>query len=85
MGVQPSDTTDEAREVQFAAYRALTPSERVAIALQISDDVRSLSRHGIRMRCPELDEQGAHHEFLRILYGADLAAELIAISTRDDS
>ena len=85
MGVQPSDTTDEAREAQFAAYRAMTPSQRVEIALQLSDDVRSLSRSGIRWRHPELDERGVHHEFLRILYGSELAAELIAVSARDDS
>jgi hypothetical protein len=85
MGMQPSDTTDEAREVQFAAYRAMTASQRVVIALQLSDDMRSLSRSGIRWRHPELDERGVHHEFLRILYGSELAAELIAVSARDDS
>ena len=85
MSVEPSDTTDEAREVQIAAYRAMTPSQRVEIALQLSDDVRALSRSGIRRRHPEFDERGVHHEFLRILYGSELAAELIAVSARDDS
>ena len=84
MGVQPIDTTDEAREVQIAAYRAMTPSQRVEIALQLSDDVRAISRSGIRCRHPELDERDVHHEFLRVLYGSELAAELIEISARDD-
>ena len=84
MSVEPRDTTDEARDVQIAAYRAMTPSRRVEIALQLSDDVRAISRSGIRKRHPELDERGVHHEFLRILYGPDLAAELIAVSARDD-
>ena len=84
MGVQLSDTTDEAREVQIAAYRAMTPSQRVEIAFQLSDDVRALSRSGIRWRQPELDEQGVHREFLRILYGRELSAELFAVSARND-
>ena len=70
--------------MQIAAYRAMTPSQRVEIALQLSDDVRAISRNGIRRRHPDLDERGVHHEFLRILYGSDLAAELIAVSARDD-
>ncbi len=84
MSVQPRYTTDEAREVQIAAYRAMTPSQRVEIAFQLSDDVRALTQNGVRRRHPELDERGVHHEFLRILYGPDLAAELIAVSARDD-
>lgn len=84
MSVQPSDTTEEAREVQIGAYRAMTPSQRVEIALQLSDDVRALARAGVRRRHPELDEQGVHHEFLRILCGSELSAELIAVSARDD-
>lgn len=84
MSVQPRDTAHEAREVQIAAYRAMTPSQRVEIAFQISDDVRELSRSGIRHRHPELDERGVQNEFLRILYGAELAAELIAVSAHND-
>lgn len=84
MSVQPRDTSDEAREVQIAAYRAMTPARRVEIALQLSDDVRELSRSGIQRRHPELDERGVQYEFLRILYGSELAAELIAVSAHDD-
>lgn len=85
MSVQPRDTTDEAREVQIAAYRAMTPSQRVEIACQLSDDMREISRDGIRWRHPALDERGVQHEFLRVLYGSALAAELIAVSEHDDS
>jgi hypothetical protein len=84
MGGRISDTTDEARAVQIAAFRAMTPSRRVEVAFQLSDDVRTLARSGIRLRHPEFDEPQVHHEFLRILYGPELAAELIAVLARDD-
>ena len=84
MSVQPSDTTDEAREVQLSAFRAITPSQRAEIAFQLSDDVRTLTLTGIRWRHPELDDCGVHREFLRILYGPELAAELTAMSVHDD-
>ena len=70
MAARSNDTTDEADDVQIAAYRAMTPAQRVEIAFQLSDDMREVTLGGIRTRHRELDDRGVHHEFLRILYGS---------------
>ncbi len=41
--------------------------------------MREVTLGGIRTRHPEFDDRGVHHEFLRILYGSDLAAELMTM------
>ena len=73
------DTTAEAREVQLGVYRAMTGEQRVALALQLSDEMRQLSIDGIRSRHPDFDDQQVRAEFLCILYGPDLAAEIMAV------
>ena len=79
MAARSNDTTDEADDVQIAAYRAMTPAQRVEIAFQLSDDMREVTLGGIRTRHPELDDRGVRHEFLRLLYGSELAAELMTM------
>lgn len=44
--VRSADTTPEAREVQISVYRRLSPSERVALALSMSEDVRAITDTG---------------------------------------
>lgn len=80
MNSEPRDTSAEAREVQLASYRAMTPAQRVAVAFQLSDDMRQVTVEGIRRRHPGLDSDGVRHELLRILHGPGLAAELMAMS-----
>ncbi len=80
MNSEPRDTTDEAREVQLAAYRAMTPAQRVVVAFQLSNDMRQVTVEGIRRRHPGLDSDGVHHELLQILHGPEVAAELMAMN-----
>ena len=47
MAARSNDTTDEADDVQIAAYRAMTPAQRVEIAFQLSDDMREVTLGGM--------------------------------------
>ena len=46
--MRSSDTTRDAEEVQLALYRRLDGTERVAIAVRMSNAVRDITLGGIR-------------------------------------
>lgn len=72
---RPLDTSPEAHARQLAAYRAMRPEERLRLAGQLSDDIRSLARSGIRARGIEgASEADLDAQLARVLHGADLAA-----------
>jgi hypothetical protein len=48
--VASADTTPAARAVQISVYRRLSPSERVALALSMSEDVRAIANAGAASR-----------------------------------
>lgn len=68
------DTSTEVRDRQIERYRAMTPSERVAIAVEMSEAGRQLALDGIRARNPELDDEQVLDEYIRIIH-SDTAAE----------
>jgi len=48
--VRSADTSVVARAMQLSVYRRLSPSERVAIALSMSEDVRAIAEAGATYR-----------------------------------
>jgi hypothetical protein len=68
----PLDTSPEAHEAQLRSLRRLTPSQRVDLAAQMSEDVRTIARAGISARHPEYTATEVHFALLRMLYGDDL-------------
>jgi hypothetical protein len=62
------DTEAGARDAQVAAIRRLSPSERMRLAAEMSEDVRRISVEGERRRHPELDEAQARRAVLRRSY-----------------
>jgi hypothetical protein len=46
----PKDTSADAWARQIAGIRAMTPQERLQLAASMSDDLRALTRDGIRSR-----------------------------------
>lgn len=68
----PQDSTLEASEVQVAAWRALSPVERLEVAVELSEGVMALTVAGIRDRRPDLDDDGVAAELHRILGHGDL-------------
>jgi hypothetical protein len=64
-----TDTTPQAAAVQLQLYRAVGPTRRVQIAVELSDVVRQLSLDGIRRRHPEYSEREVAQSFLALVYG----------------
>jgi hypothetical protein len=68
-----TDTSEAARDVQLAATRRLTPSERVGLAVEMSEAARRIAIDGERRRHPELTEEQARRAVFRRMWGAALA------------
>jgi hypothetical protein len=66
------DTTPAAHEAQLRAYRRMSGAQRVALAAQLSEDVRAVALAGIRARHPEYSEREAWYALQRLLLGDDL-------------
>lgn len=78
--MRPIDTSIEARRRQLDAFRAMTPQQRLRLADEMSGEVRSLARSGIRARMPAgSTEADIDAELARILLGPDLASALEAL------
>lgn len=44
------DTSVEARKIQLQVFRTMTPSQRVTIAIQMSEELMAMSEKGRRSR-----------------------------------
>jgi hypothetical protein len=62
--------------MQIELMRRAGPQRRAALALRLSDETIALARRAIARRRPDLDQRGRDIEFVRLHYGADLAARL---------
>jgi hypothetical protein len=71
---QPADTSAEARERQLQAYRAMTRQDRLHLAADMSAEIRSLARSGIRARHPEYAFDEVEAALAAIILGPELAA-----------
>lgn len=68
----PADTTREAAEVQERLFAAMTPTERLGAALELSESVRRVSMAGLRHRNPDLSEEKLRARFIELLYGTSV-------------
>jgi hypothetical protein len=66
------DTSAPAEAAQLAAYRRMSGEQRVAIASNLSEDVREIARAGIRARHPNYDEEQVRFALFRMLLGDEL-------------
>lgn len=71
------DTSADARRVQVEALRRLDGPTRLQMALEMSDDARSVSLAGIRYRHPDWTDAAVHEELLRLMLGRRLATALL--------
>jgi hypothetical protein len=67
--VRSADTSPEAREVQLAAYRHMTPARRVAIGVAMSEEAFTVITDGIRVRHPDYDDAQVRWALLRLRVG----------------
>lgn len=63
------DTSVRAHERHLRAYRDAGSERRAAIAAELSETIRDLSRAGVRMRHPNFSEEEVAKEVCRIFYG----------------
>lgn len=64
-----SDTSDDARRAQEAAWRRLGPEGRVRLMAEMSDDLRAVALAGIRARQSGLTDEEARGALLRLVLG----------------
>lgn len=67
--MSPLDTTPEAYAVLLAIWRRMGPSGRHALVARMSEDLRELSRSGIRQRHPSWSESEVELELRRLMWG----------------
>ncbi|HVH87191.1 MAG TPA: hypothetical protein VM912_10730 [Terriglobales bacterium] len=65
----PDDTSPRAAAIQRDTFRRMTTSERLRMALEMSESMRNVAMAGLRSRRPDLDEDGLRRELMRIMYG----------------
>ncbi len=62
----------EIREVSLEEARALTPSQRVELAIQLTEAARARARAKIAARHPAYSPTEVNYALVRMLYGDDL-------------
>jgi hypothetical protein len=67
------DTDAQAHAVQLEIYRGMTPEQRSALGVSLSDAVRETARAGIRARHPAYTARDLDRALFRLLYGDELA------------
>ncbi len=77
-----TDTDDAAQRVQLAATRRLSASEKVRIAVEMSEAARRIAVDGERRRHPELTEEQARRVVFRRMWGASLAERVAVVASR---
>ena len=68
----PLDTSPDAHAVHVSALRSRTGSQRVRMALSMSEELRAISRSGIRSRHPAYSEEEVSWALFRLLHGDEL-------------
>lgn len=76
MSEHHSDTSREARELQDAIWQRLGPFGRVALAIRMSEDLREVTRAGIRQRHPGYSEREVELALRRLMWGDALFASV---------
>ena len=66
------DTSPEAAAVRLRWLRSRTMDERLRMTIQLSEDVREISRCGIRARHPDYSPQEVEWALRRLILGDEL-------------
>jgi hypothetical protein len=78
-----TDTDEATQGVQLAAARRSTASERVRLAVEMSEAARRIAIDGERRRHPELTEEQARRVVFGRMWGTALAARVSRVVSRD--
>lgn len=66
------DTTPDAEHFRIRFLQSLTGSQRVDLAVEMTEDIHRVSRAGIAARHPEYSEADVQTAFVRLLLGDEL-------------
>ena len=66
------DTSADALAVQLQVLRRIGPAGRLAMAFELSDNVRSLVEAGVRQRHSDWNDRAIEREVIRLMIGDDL-------------
>ncbi|MCL5282017.1 MAG: hypothetical protein M1376_19155 [Planctomycetes bacterium] len=66
------DTTPEALAVQFQVLRRIGPAGRLAMMFELSDNLRQITKDGVRHHHPDWDDRAVEREVMRLMMGDDL-------------
>lgn len=80
--VLSADTSPAAGAVQLAAWRAMTPSEKLAQVRQLTTAVLWLEREGLRRRHPMFGPAALHRAATERRLGPDLTARVYPLAPR---
>ena len=69
---RPLDTSLEAEEIQLEVFRQMTPEQRLAAGMALSQTCRKLMEEGVRIRHPEYDEWQVKMAVIRLILPGDL-------------
>ena len=70
-----TDTSPEAAEVQVAVWRRMTCDQRVAMAFELSENVRQIAAEGVRQRHPDYSDEEVRLAVIRLQLGEELFQE----------
>jgi hypothetical protein len=70
----PLDTSPTSLERQLEAFRRMTPGQRVAMAAEMSDEIRAVTEAGIRHRHPQYTDDEVRAALAAIVLGREEAA-----------
>ncbi len=77
-----TDTADWARRRQLELYRAMTPQERLDVALSLSESTRELSLAGLQRLHPDEGDLQLRGRLATFLHGEAVGARLRAALAR---
>ena len=63
------DTSTTALQRQREAFRRMPPEQRLAVAAEMSDEIRAVAESGIRQRHPDYSDDEIREELVVILLG----------------
>ncbi|HEX5045394.1 MAG TPA: hypothetical protein VFV75_21060 [Candidatus Polarisedimenticolaceae bacterium] len=71
-----SDTSDDARQVQYRVLRAMSPARKLALVEDANRTGRRLAMAGIAMRHPETTPAERVRRLMDLVLGEELAAQV---------
>jgi hypothetical protein len=70
--VRSADTSLEAHARQVAVYQAMSPDQRVSLAVAMSEDVDTIAAEGVRARHPSYDDNQVRWAVFRLRLGDEV-------------